>query len=239
MGKNKLKKSGQNLSAGTDLYLKTFFSLSQIFFLSFFTFIANGQEVQTVRTIEFRGNNILSAGQIIAVISTRINGLYSSSALADDQTRILNLYKENAFLHTQIDSIQLIQDSTAKETDIIFNITEGKQSVLRQIEIDGCRSISQAELYSAMQLSEGDLFIPSFLEQDIQSILKIYENKGYPLSKIKVKNIAFSDSASEISTVLQLSIDEGKPLYISQLYIEGNKSTREYVIMREARISEN
>ena len=50
------------------------------------------------------------------------------------------------------------------------------------------------ELFTVMKLHEGDLFIPSILEQDIQSILQLYESKGYPLAKAMIQNISFTDS---------------------------------------------
>jgi outer membrane protein insertion porin family len=83
------------------------------------------------------------------------------------------------------------------------------------------------------------MFVPSILEQDIQSILQLYENKGYPLAKVVIQNISFTDSTEEMSTRVQIHIDEGKELHITELRIEGNKTTKDYVITREARLYKN
>ncbi len=78
-----------------------------------------------------------------------------------------------------------------------------------------------------------------FWKKTFKICFRQYEDKGYPLSKIAVQDIAFADSADEMSVTVQLHIDEGKALHISEIHIEGNKTTKDYVIMREARIREN
>ena len=82
-----------------------------------------------------------------------------------------------------------------------------------------------------MQLRVGDPFIPSLLEQDIQTILQQYESKGYPLAKVTIQNISFADSADEMSVTVQVHIDEGKALRIAEMHIEGNRTTKDYVII--------
>ena len=42
-----------------------------------------------------------------------------------------------------------------------------------------------------------------------------------------------------MSTKVRIHIDEGKELHIAEMRIEGNKITKDYVIMREARLYEN
>jgi outer membrane protein insertion porin family len=90
-----------------------------------------------------------------------------------------------------------------------------------------------------MRLHEGDLFIPSVLEQDIQSILQLYESKGYPLAHAVIQNVSFTDSIAEMSVKVKLVIHEGKEIHVSELRIEGNKTTKDYVITREARLYTN
>jgi outer membrane protein insertion porin family len=130
----------------------------------------------------------------------------------------------------------MIPDTMRQNMDIYIFLYEGKPSILRQIEFDGCRNSTAADLFAVMRLHEGERFIPSLLEQDIQSILQWYEQKGYPLAKVEIRNISFVDTTGELSARVQIHIDEGKELHIAELRIEGNKTTKEYVITREARL---
>ena len=201
--------------------------------------VVNGQISLTVHSVEFEGNHAFSAHQLTAALSTKIGGPFSESIVVGDREHILDLYKNRAYLHARIDSIQVHSDTISHDVEVHIFLTEGKPSVVRRIELDGCQNLTAAELYQGMQLHEGDPFIPSLLEQDIQTLLQQYERKGYPLSKIAVQNVSFVDSADEMSVTVQLHIDEGKALRISEIHIEGNKTTKEYVIIREARVGEN
>jgi outer membrane protein insertion porin family len=192
-----------------------------------------------VHSVEFEGNRTLSVNQLTATLSTKRGGPFSESILASDLERILDLYKNHAYLHARIDSMQVQRDTIPHDVEIHIFLTEGKLSVVRRVEFDGCQNLTAAELYPGMQLHEGDPFIPSLLEQDVQTLLQQYELKGYPLSKIAVQNVSFVDSADEMSVTMQLHIDEGKTMRISEIRIEGNKTTKDYVIMREARVRDN
>jgi outer membrane protein insertion porin family len=131
------------------------------------------------------------------------------------------------------------RDTMRQDVEVRIFLNEGKPSVVRQIELDGYRNFTIAELYTVMKLHEGDPFVPSLLEQDVQSILQLYERKGYPLAKVVIQNVSFTDSTEEMSARVQIHIDEGKELHITELRIEGNKTTKDYVITREARLQKN
>ena len=201
--------------------------------------VAVGQNAQTVRSIRFEGNNFFSSDKIFALLSTKAGGVFSDSVLSSDIVHILTLYKDYAYFQAKVDSVCIKHDTVRHDVDIQIFLNEGKISIFRQIEIDGCRHLKAEEVHAVMQMRVGDPFIPSVLEQDIQAILQQYERKGLPLAKVSVENISFSDSTNEISVNVQLHIDEGRELHVTEMRIEGNKSTKDFVIIREARLKKN
>jgi outer membrane protein insertion porin family len=200
--------------------------------------LADAQTLLTVRSINFEGNHAFSANQLTVAISSKKGGPFSESVLKTDIENILDLYKNQAYIHARVDSVSMKSDTLRQEVEVRMFISEGKPSVVRQIELDGCRNIKSDELLAVMQLHKGALFVPSILEEDIQTILQHYENKGYPLAKVTIQNISFADSMEEMSVRVQMHIDESKALHIVEMRIEGNRTTKEYVIMREARLKE-
>ena len=204
-----------------------------------FLSVAEGQTSLTVRLISFEGNHEFSANQITSVLLTKKDGMFSESVLTADLERILDLYRSQAYLHMCVDSVQMKRDTLRQDIELRVFLNEGKPSVIRQIEFDGNRNLNTSGLHTVMKLHEGDMFVPSILEEDIQSILQLYEQKGYPLAKVVIQNISFTDSTEEMSTRVQIHIDEGKKLHITELRIEGNKTTKDYVITREARLYKN
>jgi outer membrane protein insertion porin family len=200
---------------------------------------ANVRADFNIYSISFSGNHYYSANQLLSALLEKKGTVFSESVLSADIARLLDMYKEKAYLHVRIDSVEFIKDTLKNDIQILIFLNEGKPSVVRKIEFDGCMNLSSAELHSIMQIQEGELLIPHVLEQDIQSILKRYESKGYPLTKISVKSIVFDDTAEEMSASIYLGIDEGKALRITEMRIDGNRSTKDNVIIREARLNAN
>ena len=211
--------------------------LYAILFVSPFAVYA--QPSLKVRSINFEGNHLFSADRLASVFLLKKDGVFSEVVLRSDLDRLIDLYKNEAYLYAQIDSVFMKRDSVRQNVDVSVFLHEGKPSVVRQIELEGGHHFSTIELSAFMQLHTGDLFTPSLLEQDIQSLLQFYERQGYPLTKVVVQNISFTDSIHEMSVRVQLHIDEGRELHIAALRIEGNKTTKEYVITREARLHQN
>ena len=239
MGKDTVKQwCAQHLSGVrftfTIIYSNLFYLLITVFLT-----VANAQTSLKVRSIGFEGNRIFSVNQLISVSSIKKGDIFSEPILKIGIENVLNLYKSQAYLHAYIDSLWIKKDTLQKDVELRLFLNEGKPSIVRQIELDSCRNIDVSEIYATMKLHEGDLFVPSILEQDVQSILQLYESKGYPLAKVMIKNVSFTDSIKEMSVRMKIYIDEGKELHVTELRIEGNKTTKDYVITREARLHKN
>jgi outer membrane protein insertion porin family len=204
-----------------------------------FLSVADAQNSLTVRSINFEGNHVFSASQLASALVIKKDGMFSEPMLSTDLEHVLDLYKSQAYLHACVDSMWMKRDTLRMDVEVHIFLTEGKPSVVRQIELDSCRNLTAADLYAVMKLHEGDLFVPSSLEQDIQSILHLYERKGYPLAQVEIQNISFTDSTEEMSAKVRIHIHEGKKLQVAELRIEGNKVTKDYVITREARLHKN
>lgn len=239
MGKGAVKQRCTQLSASArDVFTLGYPFLCGTFLVLFVSF-ANAQPSWKIRSIGFERNHTFSANQLASVLQITKDGMFSESMLTTDLERILDLYRSQAYLHACVDSVWMKRDTVRQDVEVLIFLNEGKPSIVRQIELDGCRNFTAAEINAVMKLHEGDLFVPSLLEQDVQSILQLYERKGYPLAKVMIKNISFTDSTEEMSVRAHIHIDEGKELHVAELRIEGNKTTKDYVITREAGLHTN
>jgi outer membrane protein insertion porin family len=200
---------------------------------------ADAQPSLTIRSLGFEGNHALSANYLTSVLGMKKGSLFSETALTSDLELILDLYKSQAYLHAFVDSVWIKRDTLRRDVELQIFLNEGKPSRVRQIHFDGCRKFTADAFEAVMRLHPGDLFIPSFLEQDIQSLLQLYERQGYPFAKVAIQNISFTDSTEEMAADVQIHVDEGKEVFVTGLRIEGNKTTKDYVITREARLHTN
>ncbi len=114
--------------------------------------IVEGQVSLTVRSVGFEGNRLFSTNQLLASLITRKGGIFSESVLSSDLEHILDRYKNQAYLHTRVDSMWANRDTIRHDVDVRIFLTEGKPSIIRHIELEGCHNITTAELYTIMQL---------------------------------------------------------------------------------------
>jgi outer membrane protein insertion porin family len=203
------------------------------------TTVTRGQALFTVQSISFQGNTHFSASQLTSLIKTKREKPFIESIFSEDIDQLLLFYRDQSYLHAHIDSIVKQIETVDKNVDLQIYLDEGKPSVIRIIKLEGCRVFSSDELLKDLQGQVGEVFSPTILERDIQTILMRYENIGYPLATVSIKNILFRDSSKEMSVEVNLKIDEGNPFQVTEIRVEGNRTTKDYVITREARIKEN
>lgn len=192
----------------------------------------------TVASISIRGNHVFESGQIQDWFSTKTGRPFSSEVLQNDLRFLLSRYHENGYLLAKIDSTRTLVSADSDFADILVFLSEDEQAVVRSIEFKGNASIAAESLVPRMEIRIGSAFIPSVLEQDVQSILRLYESSGFPVAKASIENIRAVGS-EENGIGITLAIEEGVAARVSELTIEGNKTTNNDVIVREARMNEN
>src|SRR5260221_14691868 len=85
----------------------------------------------------------------------------------------------------------------------------------------------------------GKVFDARTFNQDIASILNLYEGKGYPFAVVTLIDITKYTDKDKPLLRLKIKIEESDKVKIDKIVIEGNTSTKENVITREIRLDKN
>jgi len=133
---------------------------------------------------------------------------------ADIEKLLATLYATGRFADLRA---ELGGDSTLS-VEVVDNPT------LRGIRFEGNAAFSDSTLQSCMASQIGSVINANTAREDLQALIKFYRKNGYSLARIR--DVGF-DSTSGMVT---LHIDEGR---ISDIRIEGNPTTRRYIILRE------
>ncbi len=131
--------------------------------------------------------------------------------------------------------IQFLEDSTVVYFAIFLN--EGKQTLISDYKIVGNTVFSTEEIKTKFATTIGTPLQQNILEKDIDELLKHYENKGYPFTKIKIDSLQIDTSQLQLSFIIE--IEEGKQVSISEIQVTGNTITNTNVITREAKLLPN
>ncbi|MEN3038250.1 MAG: POTRA domain-containing protein [Candidatus Kryptonium sp.] len=197
-----------------------------LFEVSLLLFVFNSLISQSIE-IELYGNESLPAREIKRKVQEIIGGgEISYEKIETLKNEILNLYIENGFYFARVDSIKI--DGVLK-----IYLTEGEQAKVGEVEISGNKLFSSEDIFRISGFKRGEIFLPRILKNRIGKILDAYANVGYPLAEIEISDLDFDDDGF---VNFKLKITEGKLIRIDQIRIEGNKLTKEDLILREMRI---
>ncbi|MEK7670155.1 MAG: POTRA domain-containing protein, partial [Bacteroidota bacterium] len=208
----------------------------------FFCFIltvvpsAAAQDSARVASITIDGMHHRSESEILGILHTRAAQPFRTAAFQQDLKRLVAWYGEEGFLEASVDSVHSTPTPEGLHITVVLN--EGKQAVVGPVSFEGNRVFTHYELEAAIETRRGAPFSFFRIESDIQSLLKRYEDAGFSFAKIAVKDIAL-ERGEETRALITLTIDEGRQVLVSEVRVEGNKSTRDFVIVREARLKEN
>ncbi|MBI2430296.1 MAG: BamA/TamA family outer membrane protein [Ignavibacteriales bacterium] len=216
-------------------YTKPFVLYGWLFL--FIPSVAAAQSQQRVASAEFYGNDRYSQRELTAASLVTSGDGNLTNKLDRVKIAITELYRKEGFYNFRFDSIHVEQSDDSSTVRLIFYMHEGLQTTIQAIEFSGNNSVPASQLFAMMETKAGKPLNESILESDIRSILDHYSNAGRPFAKISSDSIS-PDRADSSRLLLSLIIDEGPQVFLNELQIDGNTSTKTVVITREARLEQ-
>ncbi|MEW5798019.1 MAG: POTRA domain-containing protein [Bacteroidota bacterium] len=214
-------------------YLQPFVLCGWLFLLLSGTVAAQNQ--RNVKAILFAGNERYSHRELITAIGFVPDKETPSDLVRRSTNEITELYRKNGFYNFRFDSIHVDYSDDSLHVQMTFFLHEGIQSLIHMIEFTGNRSASSTQLLAIMETSVGNPLDEQTLESDIKSILNFYSANGRPFVKILSDSISI-DRTDSSRLLLSLVIVEGPRVFLNEIQIEGNTTTKTDVIVREVRM---
>ncbi len=148
--------------------------------------IINVTENPVINRIVLEGNDRLDADKILPEIKLAPRQIFTRSKVRADVARIIELYKRQGRFAATVEPkmVQLPQN----RVDIVFEISEGPKSKVRQINIIGNEEFSDGELRGEMVtkqsrwhrfFSSNTSYDPDRLAFDQQKLRQFYLTEGY------------------------------------------------------------
>ena len=174
-------------------------------------------ETPIISRINIDGNNLVETDQIIS--SLKSVGIsqskpYSKNLVDKVQQELTRLYYDNGRYSSSIEITENILDDNLVE--LAINIDEGTASTIKEVKILGNKNFSTRQLKSIIKSgpkywfevwSSKDIYNSSLLDQDIESLLKFYQDRGYAKVRLVSKQVNLSSDKSDI--FITISISEG------------------------------
>lgn len=118
--------------------------------------INEGQQYR-VGTIDYRGNELFSADQIRARSKMLENAIYSPQGLQADIEAIQDLYGQRGYIDVDIFPERIAHNDSAT-VDIAYNISDGVQSSVNRIIIQGNNKTKDKVIRRELAIAPGDVY---------------------------------------------------------------------------------
>ena len=156
-------------------------------------------------------------------------GRYSQKLRDSDRAAILDLYRSNGFRDVQVAATTL--DDYKGRTDdlgVRFEIEEGQQWTVNQLEIEGAPAADTAHLREIIQSAEGQAFSEANIAADRDAILGYFFDNGYSDATFDWSQ---TPSGAANRANLHYTIRLGERQYVRNVLVRGLETTRPHVVL--------
>ena len=199
-----------------------------------------------VRRINFVGNEAISDDDLAEIMATRVGellgflngaGVFSETEFGNDRHRIRLFYYDHGYVDVEVGEPAIELSRDLDEIFITIPIQEGSQYDVSEVAVRGDLLVPAEELMADhVRVQAGETYSSSAIRGDIERISTFYKDRGY--ANVNV-NLGTHREEENLVIGLVYDIQQGEPVYIGQISISGNQTTRDEVIRRELRIHES
>lgn len=217
--------------------------------------------------VAFQGNKYFSspllAGRLqVQTAAFASNGRFSQRLVRADADSIRDLYVSNGFRDARVDpQIDDHYRNKKRNLFVTFDITEGAQTRVASLEIEGNHALSTDTLMSVIGSTKGQPYSVEDVASDRNNILALYFNEGFPEARFQEEVLPVASSAKTTAPSgasdkasgrdaggpsapeqgvdgvrLVYRINEGPRIEVSKVLLTGYQYTRPGIIARQVQI---
>lgn len=198
-------------------------------------------EPEYVKSIRFEGNKSFSRGKLLGLMETkpvsllafRLKPPFSEEVLKEDVKKIRDFYRSEGFFEAKVD-YSVKREGNRYEINI--KIEEGPRYKLKDLNIEGNTLFAYKELVGdILKKNRGGYYRREVIDKLKDNIRKRYSEIGFWGVSVEEREDV---NPEKKSVSLSLRIQEGEPVYVNRIEVQGNYESRDYVIRRELRFQE-
>ncbi len=207
------------------------------------TFRVNPGQRFRLASVSFKGNEKIPEKPLRNVIATAPQGgfwaLFTSlfrragvtrAQLASDRDTLESYYRLNGFSEAQIGSPLVNPDAQTGTMTVEFPITEGPQTIVRAVRVEGNEQIPANKLPN-LQVRSGDPLNPQRMHNDVLGLQSFYADRGNAEVQISPRADISQDKTTATLTYV---IAEGPKIKVGDIIVRGNTFTHTKVVIRES-----
>ncbi len=168
--------------------------------------------------VGFTGNEEFDDDDLRETSNLQPGTVLSDATLAAARANIIKAYQEAGYPDTQV-SWHAEKTASGSYKDVVFDIKEGREVSMKNIDFEGNTAFDDEQLRQLMQTKERGLFTwitksgridREQVEDDLEAVVKHYRNYGYLRARLAdVSYTASPNQEGRQNLNLKVTIDEG------------------------------
>lgn len=194
------------------------------------------EEQNQITSIAFRGNDDVSTEDLLPLINLKTGEAIDRFRISVARESIENHYHDKNYPFAHVD---VPPEPLSQRGELVFNIVEGPNVRVRNIEFVGNRSFTTDRLKGQIQtktwiwIFRPGTFRPETVEDDVAALRRYYEDKGFFDARVGRKIIVSPDQR-EIQ--VNFLIEEGPRYTINSVVFQGNQSVSEAELRKDLKL---
>ena len=183
------------------------------------------RENPIINRVIFEGNRALKTDKIEKEVKLKPRQIFTRSAVRADVARIIELYRRQGRFAAVVEPKSVSLDQN--RVDVVFEVTEGSKSRVRQINIIGNHEFSADELRGQMAtkqarffrlLSSGTSYDQDRLNYDQQKLRQFYLTQGY--ADFRVISAVAELTPDKKDFIITYVVEEGKRYHFGNVTVD-------------------
>ncbi len=177
---------------------------------------------------EIRVHDLSAEGEDRRVSKIPGRNMASEAGIEESISGILKDYRDNAYLLSSMHHMSVDIDSLARKVDLDVYVSSGPRCYISKISLRGNRSIPDKLFSRETGLMVGVALPERTLQAGLETAVEWYRDNGYPYAEVKVEHFSI-DAGGGVE--LEFVFEEGKRVRVGNISVEGNRLTRENVVL--------
>jgi len=184
-------------------------------------------EAPVLGRVAFEGNKKIKDKGLSAVVESKPRGTLQRAAVQADVGRIIDAYRRAGRDDARV--VPKIIPRGEDRVDLVYEVTEGAKTTVRQINFAGNRVFGKRQLAAVIKtsatnmlsfLTGGDEYDPDRVAADREALRLYYRSKGYADASITSAHAEYDPALHGFA--LTFSIDEGPLYHFGDIDVVGN-----------------
>jgi outer membrane protein assembly factor BamA len=147
---------------------------------------------------------------------------YPVDSLSVVAHRLLRNLQERGYYWATIEGVDTTRSMDTRH--MRFSVDRGPRAVIDRLQITGTTALDSTTIAALLETQAGQIARADRLEADIDRLLTRYEEIGYPLAQVSVREMDASEKSRRLSIVLK--VDEGPAVVLAGIELLGAERTR-------------